>query len=106
MQGSCSVNDAAADFTKAELSVHDIVVDVDTLARVVEAQADGEVVGRGSGGDSEVGERGGVHGGAYLARLEDDLVDKGHEAGGEDERAAAAATRLLPVAAGAGHGER
>jgi hypothetical protein len=56
---------------EVELSFHSVVVDVDALARVVEAQADGEVVGRGSGGDSKVGERGGVHGDVYPEMLED-----------------------------------
>jgi hypothetical protein len=90
---------------EAELGVHGIVVDVDTFAQVVEAQADGEVVGRGSSGDGEVPERYGVHDGAYLVRLEDGPVHEDHEASGEDEHVAAAVARLLSVAAGARHGE-
>jgi hypothetical protein len=57
------------------------------------------VVGDGGGGDGEVGERGGVDGGAYLVRLEDGPVDEDHEAGGEDERAAASAARIPRAAA-------
>jgi hypothetical protein len=82
---------------EVELSFHSVVVDVDALARVVEAQADGEVVGRGSGGDSKVGERGGVHGDVYPEMLEDGPVDEDHETHSENERTTAAATRLSSV---------
>jgi hypothetical protein len=104
--GALADDDRTAAVAEPELGVHGVVVDVDALAGVVEAQADGEVVGDGGGGDGEVGERGGVDGGAYLVWLEDGPVDEDYEAGGEDERAAAAAARIPRAAAGAGHDER